>query len=338
MIRFGVRLPVSGPVAGVESIVSAARSAEELGYDAVWVHDHLAWSTEMHRHHISSGAAESIEESQNPDFYESLTTLSYLAGMTSKVRLGIACVVLPCRNPVYLAKQAANLDVLSQGRLILGVGLGSKASRMSKEFDLLNVPFKKRARITDEYIQALRSIWTQPHASFHGRFISFDGVEIFPKPLQKPHPPIWVGGWTPFSRDRAARLGDGWIPGWLSPQEMKENVEILRENARSLGRNPSEIRIAVEKWVSVGTSKDEALRNAHQTITESLATYERDVNRFEQAEERHLFGSPDDLIDKLNAFVDAGVEEFELKFIYPTLDRLLEIMSLFADKVMTAFR
>src|SRR5438445_8440634 len=116
-ISFGVRVPNSGPLSSIENIVKATKAAEELGFDAIWVHDHVVWSSEMHRHHISSGAAEALADDQNADFYEAMTTLAYLAAETSKVTMGVACLVMPTRNPIYAAKQAATVDCLSGGRL-----------------------------------------------------------------------------------------------------------------------------------------------------------------------------------------------------------------------------
>src|SRR6266542_1581588 len=127
-ISFGVRVPNSGPLSSIENIVKATKSAEEMGFDAIWVHDHVVWSTEMHRHHISSGAFEAITDSQEANFFEATTILSYLAAETKKIVLGVACLVMPCRHPIYAAKQYSTLDHLANGRLLIGVGLGSKAN------------------------------------------------------------------------------------------------------------------------------------------------------------------------------------------------------------------
>ncbi len=177
-IQFGVRVPNSGPLAGKENIVRAAKQAEELGFNSVWVHDHVVWSSEMHRHHISSGATEAITENQEANFYEALMTLSYLAAETKKITLGVACLVMPCRNPVYAAKQCATLDWLCDGRLIVGIGLGSKATRESREFEAFGVPIQPRGRRTDEYVEAMKAIWTQRIASYEGKYISFKDAEV----------------------------------------------------------------------------------------------------------------------------------------------------------------
>src|SRR5215475_2068917 len=114
-ISFGVRVPNSGPLSSIKNIVNAAKSAEELGFDAIWVHDHVVWSSEMHRHHISSGSKEAISDDQTADFYESLSTLAFLAAHTERVKLGVACIVMPTHNPIYTAKQTATIDHLTGG-------------------------------------------------------------------------------------------------------------------------------------------------------------------------------------------------------------------------------
>lgn len=333
-IQFGVRVPNSGPLAGKENIVKAAKQAEELGFNSVWVHDHVVWSSEMHRHHISSGATEAITENQEANFYEALMTLSYLAAETKKITLGVACLVMPCRNPIYAAKQCATLDWLCDGRLIVGVGLGSKATRESKEFEAFGVPIKPRGKRTDEYVEAMKAIWTQPVASYEGKYISFKNAEIAPKPIQKPHPPVWVGGWMDQAAMRAGRLGEGWIPGWLSPAEMKRGCDILNKTAKERGRDPSKITIAVEKLAAIGRTRDDALKLALPTIQESSNTYERAVDDMQFALDRHIIGSVDDVRRRVDEFIESGVDHFELKIIYPNLGSMFEQMALWSKEII----
>src|SRR4029434_169400 len=250
-ISFGVRVPNSGPLSSIENIVNAAKSAEELGFDAIWVHDHVVWSTEMHRHHISSGAFEAITDSQEANFFEATTILSYLAAETKKIVLGVACLVMPCRNPIYAAKQYSTLDHLANGRLLVGVGLGSKATRESDEFGVFGVPYERRGDRTDEYIEAMKAIWTQQLASYKGDFIQFNDAEVFPKPFQKPHPPVWVGGWMKLAAKRAGKYGEGWIPRWLSPKDMTLACAILNKAGTGNGRHSKKITIAVEKLATI---------------------------------------------------------------------------------------
>ena len=337
-VSFGVRVPNSGPLASVDHVSRAATEAESLGFDSIFVHDHVVWSSAMHRHHISSGAHEALLDDQTADFYESITTLAYLAAITHRVQIGVACLVMPTRNPIYAAKQLATLDHLSGGRLLAGVGLGSKATFESDEFEVFGVPFAKRAPMTDEYIEAMKAIWEQPLASYSGRYVSFKDAEIFPKPLQKPGPPLWVGGWTDHAARRTGRLGDAWVPGWLSPSEMGRGAGIVREAAEQSGRDPEAITIAVEKLTVISRDRDKAMERALPTVTTSSKTYERDVDEIQFALDRHIFGSVDDVKRRVEEFVEAGVTHFELKFIYPTMDDLTAQMELWAEEILPLYR
>src|SRR5258705_4519862 len=158
-VTFGVRVPNSGPLATAESMVEVAQEAESLGFDSIWVHDHLTWSDEIHRTHISSGADHGDAGNVSPDIYEAMTSLAYLAGQVRAVRLGIACVVVPCRNPLLAAKQIATLDVLCNGRLDIGVGIGSPSSITSREYEVLGVHKKPRVKIPDEHFRAIHTNW-----------------------------------------------------------------------------------------------------------------------------------------------------------------------------------
>jgi len=194
-VTFGIRVPNSGPLASPESIVQIAREAESLGYDSIWVHDHLTWTEEIHRTHISSGSDDS-KTGDSPDFYEAMTTLAYLAGLVRSLRLGIACLVVPCRNPLFAAKQIASLNVFCDGRLDIGLGIGSPSTLKSREYEVLGVNRKLRGKIADDHIRAMKTIWTSQPSTYEGKFVAFKDAEICPKPLQKPHPPLWIGGWT----------------------------------------------------------------------------------------------------------------------------------------------
>ena len=332
--EFGIRVPNSGPLSSKENIVKAAQNSEELGFDTIWLHDHVVWSSEMHRHHISSGATEAITDAQEANFFECMTTMSYLAAKTKDIQIGVACLVMPLRNPIYAAKQCATLDHLCDGRLLVGVGLGSKATRESSEFDVFDVPIKGRGNRTDEYIEAMKAIWTQPMASYEGKYLKFDNAEIHPKPVQKPHPPVWVGGWMDQAAVRAGRYGEGWIPGWLSPKEMARGCEILRNTAEDAGRDPAGIKIAVEKLAAIARTRDEAMTLALPTIRESSQTYERDVDNIQFALDRHIIGSVDDVRRRIDEFIEAGVQHFELKLIYPDMDTMYKEMLLWSEEII----
>src|SRR5437660_1967993 len=336
-ISFGVRVPNSGPLSSIKNIVKATKTAEELGFDAVWVHDHVVWSSEMHRHHISSGAAEALTDTQEANFFEATTILSYLAAETKKITLGVACLWMRCRHPIDAAKQYSRLDWLANDRLLVGVGLGSKATRESDEFGVFGVPYERRNDRADQYIEAMKAVWTQPLASYKGEFIEFKDAEVYPKPVQKPHPPVWVGGWMKLAAKRAGKYGEGWIPGWLSPKEMKVGCDMLAQTSQENGRDPSKITIAVEKLATIAKTRDEGLNLAMPTLKTSSESYERDIDSMQFALDRHIFGSVDDVRRRVDEFIESGVQHFELKIIYPTMDSLNRQMELWAENIVPRY-
>jgi probable F420-dependent oxidoreductase len=328
-MKFGVRVPNSGPLASRENILQVADQAEKLGFHAVWVHDHITWESVYHRAHLSAGSAEALTESQKPNFYESLTTLSFLAGRLKKVKIGVAVIILPLRNPVVLAKQLANMDVLSEGRLFVGVAPG--APQISKpEFDAVGVPYEERGKITDEYISAMRTIWSEELPSFSGRYIKFDKIELFPKPTQK-LPPILIGGGERGISARALRrvveLGDGWIPAYLTSEEIADGVNQIKEAAAKKGRDPNNFFVSHEMFTAVNIDSAKARGAAQKSLLTNFSS-------IEEAEKRSLIGNPSEVAAKLENYSKAGTNMTELKFVYSSVTELLSMMELFAEKVM----
>jgi probable F420-dependent oxidoreductase len=327
-ISFGVRVPVSGPLASLENIRSAARESEALGFDTLWVHDQILWSHEQNSHHVSSGSVEAVVDKE-PDFFESITTLSYLAGITKSIRLGVAVVVLPYRNPVVLAKQLMNLDVVSNGRLVLGVGAG--APLVAKTFESVGVSFEKRGEITDDYLKALLAIFKrEPKSSYSGKYSKFTDVEIFPKSIQQPHPPIVVGGLGRALR-RAAIYGDGWIPANITPAGVSEGIEKIKAIASKHKRQLKDFIVGNEIFVSTDADPSTARKNAAATI----ASYAKSIGR--GSEEVTLLGSPSEIVKKVEAYSQAGVNAFELKFIYRNMESFLSQLELFSAEVIPSF-
>lgn len=195
-------------------IKDSASAAEKAGFEALWVGDHIT---------LPRDAPDPFDEPR----LEAVSTLAYLAAATSRIRLGVAVLVLPQRQPVLLAKQLATLDVLSEGRLTVGVGVGHVASELAA----MGVNVADRGAMTEEFLGVLRAVWSQQDW-YHGRWITFDGVLQYPAPVQRPHPPIVIGGHVPAALERAARIGDGWF-GWeLSVADTREAVRTLRELRR----------------------------------------------------------------------------------------------------------
>jgi probable F420-dependent oxidoreductase len=335
-VTFGIRVPNSGPLASPESIVQVAREAESLGYDSIWVHDHLTWTDEIHRTHISSGS-ESANTGDSPDFYEAMTTLAYLAGLVRSVRLGIACLVVPCRNPLLAAKQIASLDVFCDGRLDIGLGIGSPSTLKSREYEVVGVNRKLRGKIADDHIRAMQTIWTSQPSTYEGNFVAFRDAEICPKPRQKPHPPLWIGGWTEAAMKRTAALGDGWLPAWFLPEDIEKRFRELKEMAAALGRNPDRIHLGIEVYGCIDEDSSKAREDGLGTLAIGRSTFERQMT-VDQLAEVSLIGSPEEIRRTVGAYADAGVSHFEIKFIYPTLERHSQMLQLFAKEILPAFR
>jgi probable F420-dependent oxidoreductase len=188
-----------------------ARLAEEAGFESLWVGDHIA---------LPAGEG-------NPPRLEAMIALTYLAAVTSRVRLGVGLIVLPQRQPVLLAKQVSSLDVLSGGRLTVAVGAGY----VEPELNAMGVKLSERGARTDEYLAAMRALWDAA-PSFDGRFVSYSGVVQHPSPVQRPHPPIVVGGHSPAAYRRAVRQGSGWYGWGLDPDETGQALRALAEAAR----------------------------------------------------------------------------------------------------------
>lgn len=199
-----------GSSAEPATLARRARRAEEFGFEALWVGDHIA---------LPAGGSDPPEQPR----IEAVVTLAHLAALTTRIGLGFGVIVLPQRQPVLLAKQLTSIDVLSGGRLTVGVGVGY----VEAELTALGASLADRAARTDEYLAAMRALWDTPTPSFAGRFVSFAGVLQRPQPVQRPHPPIVIGGESPGAFRRAARSGNGWY-GWeLTPAQAAESVAAI---------------------------------------------------------------------------------------------------------------
>lgn len=333
MVKFGVRLPNSGPLASADSILKSAEVAEKLEYDSVWVHDHITWGTEQHRGHLSSGSVEVLKSAQLPNFYECLTTLATIAGRTSSVKLGVAVVILPLRNPVVFAKQTSIIDVLSGGRLLVGVAPGAPKIT-EKEFLAVGVDYHKRGKITDDYIQAVKKLWTEPLPTYNGKFIAFNEVQMFPKPVQKPHPPILIGGGERGLSDIALKRviagGNGWIPAYLTETELETGVKQLREGTKKAGRGGEKFIVGLEMFTGLGSSDDAAKSTFSATLTKNFVSDEEGMKR-------SLVGTPRTIAKRMEAYANAGLDYVELKFMYSTIPEFHTSMETFAKDVLPSF-
>ncbi len=242
-MEYGLHLAVSDPGVKPEHLMDFVRRAEELGFFCVTVPDHIVIPR-----NISSPYPYTLDKRYTRRHHlEQITAMAFLAGATRRIRLVASVMIAPYRHPVVVAKMLATLDFLSHGRVILGLGVGW----MKEEFQLVGAPrFEDRGRVTDEYIRAFKELWTKENPAFHGTYCNFSDLAFLPKPVQKPHIPIWIGGHSDQALRRAAELGDGWHPIGavptvpLEPEELERRLERLAEYARAAGRNPKEIRVA----------------------------------------------------------------------------------------------
>ncbi len=326
-MKFGIRLPNSGPLASRTAITRIAKEANELEYDSVWVHDHTNYDkTNVVTGHISSGCMELMRETgydKKPDFFEALTTLAYVSGITDDIKLGTAVLVLPQRNPVLVAKQVATLHLLSGERVILGVGIGSR----QKEYDVLGTPYERRGKRLDEYVQLMRRVWTDDAVNFNGEYVTVEDGHFFPK---TPHIPVWFGGYAEESVRRVAKSGNGWIPGG-SVSFYEKMLPTLTSYAKKYGRSPRDIEIGCEIYTTIAKTTKEAVSICGSTISSAFGTIERGL-------ERGLVGSPHDIGEKIEKYKNTGVEHFELKLLSSGLENMIDMIELFSREVVPCFK
>jgi probable F420-dependent oxidoreductase len=308
-MEVGVFLPISGRAASPEVLTAAARAAERLGYDAVWSADRVVtpWRIETPYPYAEDGVF--IVPPDRP-FLDSMSCLGFLAGRTERVRLGISVLVLPYRHPLAWARLATTIDHLSEGRLILGVGVGW----MREEFEALGVPYRERGRMTDEALEAVRTLLTDERCTYEGRHYRFRDVSFQPKARQE-RLPIWVGGEGRPARRRAGRFGDAWFPYFvlITADELRSAHEDVRAAAREAGRDPDEVALTCCSAVEV-----------------TAAPVAQDPGR--------LRGSPAQLLEALRAYERAGVAHVALQFTVPRWPDRLAQMEAFAAEVLPGLR
>lgn len=226
-MKFGVFSTNMGPCSTPEGAVRVAQAAEVAGFESIWAGEHVVLPDPQ------------VPPSPLPARYPMLdptVTFAFIAGQTKTIRMGTGIIILPQRNPLVLAKELASLDVLSNGRLIFGVGIGY----LKPEFDALGIPFEEKGPRTIEYVEAMRAIWSQEQPKYHGKFVSFSGVLAFPRPVQKPCPPVVFGGMTPFAFRRSVSHGNGWYGFALDVEGTRKCLAGLQAAAKDTAR-PKEL-------------------------------------------------------------------------------------------------
>jgi probable F420-dependent oxidoreductase len=237
-VRFGIFFANTGNAVHPDAATALASIAEQNGFESLWTVEHVVVPSGYRSTYPydPSGRMPGPEESPIPD---PLIWLTWVAAASGTLRLGTGILILPERNPVVLAKEVATLDVLSGGRVTLGVGVGW----LEEEFTAIGVPFAARGARTDDYIGALRALWRDDESSYHGRFVDFERVKSYPKPAQPGGVPIAIGGHTDAAARRAGRLGDEFFPGVAGFDRLRDLIEIMRASAAEAGRDPAAIGI-----------------------------------------------------------------------------------------------
>ena len=295
--RFPVPLAIAVPQAfpdgevDVSLIRSFSLRAEELGYDSLWVVEQLVGST------------------PTP---EPLTLLTYLSAVTERIRLGSAVIIATTRNPAMLAKQLSTLDVLSGGRLTVGTALGGRPWT----YRLFGGPSERRVRHFVESIGVMKALWTQERAVFDGELWKLEGVPMSPKPLQKPHPPLWFGGRNPKGLRRVARLADGFMgAGSTTTRQFREHVEIVRRDLDRRGRDPANFPISKRVYVALDDDAD----RAEARLREWFGVWYRNADMGSAVS---VWGSVDACVEGLTEVVDAGAGMLMLNPVFDQHEHL----------------
>ena len=309
-MRYGFYLPTRGQTASPEALDTLVARAEEWGFSSVMIADHIVFPVTIKSKYpyTVSGAFPG-----QGDALEQLSLMAFVAGKSRTLRLISSVMILPYRNPVVTAKMLATIDVLSRGRVTVGVGVGW----LREEFEALGAPdFDRRGAVSDEYLRIFKALWTQEPASYHGEFYRFDSVRCLPHPVQKPHPPIRVGGHSKAALRRVARLGDGWHPVGanpavpLRPPELRASLDDLRRLTEAEGRDFSTL-----------------------TISYKAPIYDSGQGVDGGAERRPFSGSQQAIADDIGTFAGLGVSELIFDFRSESLPESLDRMARFAPHI-----
>jgi probable F420-dependent oxidoreductase len=274
-MKVGLFLPHVGEHVTAENILYIATEAEKEGIDSVWVLDRLLWPIKPQTPYVASPDGSLPVVYQN--VLDPLTTLTYVAAVTERISLGTSVIDMFFQNPVVLSKRVTTLDILSDGRALIGLGIGWSKD----EFEVSGIPYKDRGTRADEYLQVLKKIWTDDVVEFKGRFYNIPASKIGPKPVQKPHPPILLGGFSPKTFSRIVNYANGWIgvAGFGPLEQLEQVINGLKESARKADKDPSKVSIYMVSYPNVSES---ASSSSNQTRTPMTGTIEQIGSDIEQ--------------------------------------------------------
>jgi probable F420-dependent oxidoreductase len=315
-VQLGFNLPISGPTSVVRSLTHVAQEGEAMGYDYLTLTDHVALPDLSVPGYPYSESGEFLSDKPTQR-HEQLSVAAFVAAKTSRIRLVLAVMVVPHRPAVLAAKMLTTIDVLSEGRLVVGIGAGW----LKAEFDaVVTTPFAERGAVTDEYLQVFRSIWTEEQPAFAGRYTNFANLVFEPRPVQQPHPPIWVGGESGPSLRRAARFGDAWYPIGSNNKHLLDTlprltagIARLRKLTAEAGRDPASV-----------------------TVVYRVKRYGDALPPTATDGERRLFsGSTSDIVGDLRALRDLGVTAIDVEVEGHSAEATLANMRTFRETIFT---
>ena len=312
-VTFGCSLGLEG----YWDVAELARRAEELGFDRVTMGEHV------------------MDGNPPRPTLLNIPAMAAAAGATRKLRVMTGIVIAPLYHPVMLAKLAASLDLVSGGRLDFGIGISGQRNT-HVEFEALEIPMRNRGRRTDEILEVLKRLWTEEHISHQGRFFSLDDVTLLPRPVQQPHPPIWVAGRSEAAMRRAAIMGDGWYPYLFSVRRLRSSNETVRSYAAEAGRDLSGFHWGLDQPTAISDDPKAALASAVANVGQRYVTAERSAEDIAQA--LCITGTPQDCIKAIEERIDVGVRDFNLSFLATEAKGLFSQMEMFAKGVMPHFR
>ncbi len=302
-MKFGISVIVRGDAAGPDTFARMGEHAEALGWDCLWVSDHLVMPA-MKTSRYPGRADGQLPAAWRQTYYQPFSVLNYLAALTTRVRLGMSVLILPMRNPIEVAAQVAEMDQLSGGRVNLGIGVGW----YREEFEALGYEFSSRGRRTDDGLQILQALWRQEQTTIDGPYYRFERAEMGPKPVQQPRPPIYIGGNSAAARERLVRYGDVWHPFRITPAEIAAARPHLAQAFEAAGRPQVELPIAPK------------LPLTFQSGPAAAGQFPCE-------------GRPDDIVDGIKRYIDVGASEFCFDIVSETLAVALDTMSRFSDSV-----
>jgi probable F420-dependent oxidoreductase len=295
-IPCGIAIPQMLVSAEVRFLRDFLARAEALGYDSVWVQEQILGDAPM---------------------LEPITMLTFAAALTSKVRLGTSVILPITRNPVHLAKALSSLDQLSQGRLTLGVGMGGPHVPEPP----FGIPKENRARRFVEVLQVMKALWTQPRASFAGEFWKFENLAMEPKPIQKPHPPIWFGARDEIALKRTVRHGDGWMgAGSSTTADFITQSTLLRRLLEEAKHDPAKFPISKRVYLAIDDNRERAEQRLRAWFGERY-------KNADMASRVSIWGSVAECVDKLGELVRAGAHHFLLNPVFDEMEHLEKLAS-----------